>query len=500
MAESSFLGNSGDAVQLLGNDGKPYSIPQSLLSTNYSQPQTPGGIPIVPIDQPVAAKPTGEVVSAAPNDSGYGFKTDVQVKPADIVPQVPQGTENVPQKIGEAPKMQASAAGLTGAMDKGSPASADYMNMKVNPMLAGYNQGFGLEAAGLAQQAKTEGELGKKQSEIYNKELATQQIADSVHKNAMDEMQTRITESNAKYQKMQDDYMKTSAIDPNRYFHNQTTGQKIMSGIGIFLAGLGSGLTGTPNLALKIMDDAINRDIESQKMSLDKKKTGLEMQSNLVGKLYQEFGNKDLAYNMAKKMTYDNVELQMKQAAAQTSDPMSKARLLQGLGELQIKKQQLMGPIQQMMFQQSLMSGGMSGGGSPLQKISYIQDEKIKDAALKELPAFQQHEANKQSILNALKIMNENTNPASVEQRNKFNQAKAVLLSNTSELFGGKSEQEFKIMEGLTPGMTWNKDTYNNAVGLINQKADSMKSFPVLEQLGLKKPGTSTVTSFKAGK
>lgn len=63
----------------------------------------------------------------------------------------------------------------------------------------------------------------------------------------------------------------SSKIDANRIWNNSSTGQKLSATIGMILGGIGSGITGGPNYALQVIDNAISRDIESQKADLGKK-------------------------------------------------------------------------------------------------------------------------------------------------------------------------------------------------------------------------------------
>lgn len=83
----------------------------------------------------------------------------------------------------------------------------------------------------------------------------------------------RITdEGDAQSQQLFND-ISTSRIDPNRLWANASTGQKVAGAIGMILGGIGSGLTGQPNLAVQLIDRAIDRDIDAQKATLDLKKT-----------------------------------------------------------------------------------------------------------------------------------------------------------------------------------------------------------------------------------
>lgn len=58
-------------------------------------------------------------------------------------------------------------------------------------------------------------------------------------------------------------------IDPDRYWHNKSTGGKILAIIGVGLGGFGSGLTGGQNGALNMFQSAITNDIDAQKANMD---------------------------------------------------------------------------------------------------------------------------------------------------------------------------------------------------------------------------------------
>ena len=107
-------------------------------------------------------------------------------------------------------------------------------------------------------------------------------------------------------------------LDPNRYLHSQSTAQKIGTGLALFLGGIGSGLTGQPNPAAKMMEDAINRDIDAQKNSQDQ-------QTNLWKMNKQEYGN-DLAANLAtQNQILTGTKVQLEQAASAAKGPTAQA-------------------------------------------------------------------------------------------------------------------------------------------------------------------------------
>ncbi len=80
-------------------------------------------------------------------------------------------------------------------------------------------------------------------------------------------------------------------IDPNRAF--KTTGARVGSAIAIAMSALGQGMSGRagPNTAYKIINDAINRDIDLQKEELRTRKDVLRNKNNLFANMMARFGD-----------------------------------------------------------------------------------------------------------------------------------------------------------------------------------------------------------------
>jgi hypothetical protein len=61
------------------------------------------------------------------------------------------------------------------------------------------------------------------------------------------------------------DFAEANRVDPNRYWASMNTGNKIQAALAIALGGIGAGLAGGENQALKIINKAIDADIDAQK-------------------------------------------------------------------------------------------------------------------------------------------------------------------------------------------------------------------------------------------
>lgn len=122
---------------------------------------------------------------------------------------------------------------------------------------------------GLKHEADVKGRESKAQSDV----LAQQQETERNTISKFDALMAPINKERDEHEKWIMD--PKNRVDPNRLYHNQSTGQKIGSAIAVILGGLGSGLTHGPNMALEIMDKAIQRDVEAQKDDLGRRESRL---------------------------------------------------------------------------------------------------------------------------------------------------------------------------------------------------------------------------------
>jgi hypothetical protein len=136
-------------------------------------------------------------------------------------------------------------------------------------------------------------------------------------------------------------------INPQQYIQNMSTGGRILQGIGLILGGMGSGITGGPNLAFQKMQMDIDRDIQSQRDDLGKKQ-------NLLSNNLAQTQNLRAASELTRLQTNDIVSSHLKQLAYQAQDPIQKANLqsISGLYDGQSAQLQHQLAIQKVMMNQ----------------------------------------------------------------------------------------------------------------------------------------------------
>lgn len=105
-------------------------------------------------------------------------------------------------------------------------------------------------------------------------------------------------------------------INPERYFETGQ-GNRAISAIAVGLGEFANQVTGHGNAALKIVQDAVNNDIEAQKADVNAKYMSLGLRGNLVNRFHDRFGDIDQAAEAAKSSMYQNLALYTEYLGAQ---------------------------------------------------------------------------------------------------------------------------------------------------------------------------------------
>lgn len=151
-----------------------------------------------------------------------------------------------------------------------------------------------------------------------------------------DQAKQKYAALNAENQALQDDIAATK-IDPHRLWNSQSTGNKILAGIGVLLSGIGAGATGQENMAMKVINRAIDADIEAQKADLGKKQ-------NLLTMNYRKYGDLQAAESATAAQLNSVVQAQIAAQAARSGSANaglnSKIAIAQLQQQQQAKQQQ----------------------------------------------------------------------------------------------------------------------------------------------------------------
>jgi hypothetical protein len=295
-------------------------------------------------------------------------------------------------------------------------------------------------------------------------------------------------------------------IDPNHLYHNSSTSNKIVAGIGLLLSGIGAGLSGQPNMALKVMNDAIDRDIDAQKTDKASKQNLWRMNRERLGD--------DLSANLVtKNQLMMGAKYKLMQAASQFKGPQAQAEA--AFANAQIDKEAAKNrAILAAMSKTTESTGGQdprseAGHTNWLNTLQQLQNQGvaavapiIKEAEAKLLPgigttkivptdkdreALANNSATKAALseLQALATQGPTLPGSKADSVNKTKMAALQLQMKNSYQLGVLSETDYKMLDRLVsdPGALWTGKSLENLEA--TKKSVDQKTESVYNKLGV---------------
>lgn len=216
---------------------------------------------------------------AANPDTKEGVREDAPASittpdPSAAPDAMPVGQQVYPTPSGAPP---GAADGQAGAPGSGLPGTMGAAQQDpYASYLAQIQKIAGAQKGAIDQAAAAQSEGMKQQADIENRSQADLQASQALY-------QQHIGELNDQNDALQKEIAQTK-IDPNRLWHNASTGSKIGMVIGMILSGAGAG-AGQGNMAMQMINKNIDRDIEAQKSNLDTKQSLLRTNMAKYGQL-----------------------------------------------------------------------------------------------------------------------------------------------------------------------------------------------------------------------
>lgn len=399
---------------------------------------TPENHDIKPLSTPSQPRPVVRAIpSKAKEALGYADGGEVD-HPMSIPPeqeQVPDITSQLANM--SIPQQEAPQGPTNPAIAQPQPQQADQDLQQV--MSQNYpQQAMGQAQAGIAGQAQAEGQLGNKEAEILQRQQRSDAMLNQMHQEKQQGLMSEIDNV------IKD--VKDQKIDPNHFWNDRGSLGKVSTAIGLILGGMGSGLTGGPNMALEFLNKQIDRDIEGQRMQMGQK-------MNMLTGLQHQFGNELDATNMAKAMQAGVYASQLNEAAAKSKDPMAQARAQQASAQILAQYGPL---VQQTALRQTMLQGMGQGQIAPERAVPYLVPQEHQKEVFSEIKKAQDTTQLEGPILeNFDKAAKENTvartgagmlrTPPSVQTLS------AMYLPMIHDAEGRVNEYEAKTLHDLTP-------------------------------------------------
>lgn len=339
-----------------------------------------------------------------------------------------------------------------------------------DPLLAGAEQsqdalmhGISQQESGIRQEAAATGALGKEQAVMQDKLGNDKQ-------SQLDSYQTHVSQLDDERQKFIHD-VQNNLVDPNRFLNSRSTGQKVLTTIGLLLGGLAGG---SPAPALKIIQDQIDNDIKGQEDNLGARKSLLE--ANM-----RQYGNLKDAVDMTRVMMTDTAAAHLEAAASRAKDPIAKARALQALGELQQKNAPI---IQQMAVRRAALAGA-AGGQDPSRLVPVLVPEGERGKVFEEVKHAQDIRKAKGAIIDAFDKASTQFKGAPGD-RSGVKALHALISANLGHVEGSVREAAMKAAdENLTPQFGDSQATIRSKRKSLENWLESGASAPTAKGYGI---------------
>lgn len=239
----------------------------------------------------------------------------------DDVTAAPQPTMDAPPSVGALMGTieDESTATQTRGRDKGLQ---DAYNTSVQEHLKAtdaVNKHAIATAERESERAKQEALLIKQQNEQEEARVKEEQAAIDTQNKELRDMQAA------------NDGMK---LDNNRFWSRLDTGNRILAGVALAMGALGQALTqGKSNMALDVINKAIDRDIDEQKHNMAKSDRDLTQRRGIFQDFRQKVGDDRLARSLSRERAWKAVEADFNEKAAGARVPEVKDRALQMAAE-----------------------------------------------------------------------------------------------------------------------------------------------------------------------
>lgn len=350
---------TGGVINGDGVEPAPAAPQQPTIVINTGTPQPAPVQSAPPMQVPDSVPPPANPQAAAQNQAYLASQPEAAIPTPEVNPVMAQGEANR-MLAGMAPEAPGAEQGIAPKL-----APQDLYGMAATEKAL--TSGLGQQMAGIQEEAKALGDLGKQKAQAI--EATQQKLQD-----AQASYQENLKQLNAEQAQLQKDFA-SGKVDPDRYFKQMSGGQKVRTVVGLILGGFGGVANGGINPAVQEFDKMVDADIRAQEKDIEKGK-------NLLALNQQKFGNLKDAQEMLRVQYREGLAFEIDKAAALSQDPLEKARAKKASGELLAQNSQALGQIA---ARKAFMSGVQNGQMDIARAINAVVPEKDRPKAREEL-------------------------------------------------------------------------------------------------------------------
>lgn len=197
--------------------------------------------------------------------------------------------------------------------------------------------GLDLQQQAIAQAAVAGASKAAEETAYYQKMQDDMQTRQEAFQASQQERQNKIQEQQSKLAG-EIERVNQLSVDPNRFWANKDTADKIQIGIGMLLGAFGSA-GGGGNRAAQTIQNAINRDINIQKSNIAGERRGVTEQRGLLNDMKATFNDEAMAEQAANAAYLNQAQLKVKEIASRYTAPDVQAKAAGLIGQLENQKQ-----------------------------------------------------------------------------------------------------------------------------------------------------------------
>lgn len=187
---------------------------------------------------------------------------------------------------------------------------------------------------GVEKQAAVTGNISEQQAGVMSDARKQFMASAEEDRKRQEKFQGELDQHYAQIAQREKELQETK-VDPEHFWHEKSTGQRILMAIGMGLAGFGAAATHSPNTVAEMVSRQIDNDIEAQKIEIEKKKGGIERSRSLYADKIRIFGDSQRASAAARQEAYAMAMNKVDELAKSGGGAMQAAQAQQIKGALQ---------------------------------------------------------------------------------------------------------------------------------------------------------------------
>lgn len=197
------------------------------------------------------------------------------------------------------------------------------------------------QKAAIGANADVAAEMGRQQVRVLDAQHQEMERIEGERRARTEKAMQETQAAMAKHQAAVDEMRNiNTTVDPGRYWASRDTGQRILGIAGLVLGALGAGKDGI-NRAAGMLQQAIDRDVEAQKVELSarlqKGRAAVEGAQSMYAQAREHFQDEGAAAAAAKASAYEMAKNQFEQLTASAAAPAAKAQAQMAIAGIDAK-------------------------------------------------------------------------------------------------------------------------------------------------------------------